>query len=313
MVMKFLSSEQIIRQRGSHETDADNISFSEVDLTRAFIPEHYTQLYYCEIYSDLTITQQIRYNQLFASRTNEQLMLFESGFTKRVMDNMLRLNMLNKDANLKQCLNILLREEETHYKMFLSLNEHCFPEIYSEKLYHFVVLSWFERLLMTIVCRHPQHLVSLLWLVLLMEEHAVRFSRDLIRHKDTGNLGRLESNFVLVHQAHLRDELGHVHIDANLIDFVLDNSSRRKKKINVILLKKLLKATLRPRSAGVNVIRQLVRECPELNANTSKLVHSVQSFKYDPCMFPMLQDDKEIPVTTMLLELYPEFENSLAI
>ena len=50
-----------------------------------------------------------------------------------------------------------------------------------------------------------------------------------------------------------------------------------------------------------------------LNANTSKLVRSVQSFKYDPCMFPMLQDDKEIPVTTMLLELYPEFENSLAI
>ncbi len=311
--MKLLTSKQIIQQRVKSDANTNRIQFTIVDRTRAFIPEQYTQLFFSDVYSELTNSQKLRYNQLFAARTNEQFMMFESGFTKHVMDNMLRLKMLSHEDDLKQCLNILLREEEKHYQMFRSLNQVCLPELYTDKPYQFLKLRWFERALLSVVCYYPQYLISLLWLVLLMEEHAVRFSKDLIKLNQTDNLGPLEPNFVLAHQAHLKDEMGHVHIDANLIDFVLDRSSRKKKQLNVILLKKLLQATLRPRHAGVNVVHQLVKECPELKIDSDRLIQAVSNFKYDPCLFPMFENPEQIPVTTSLFELYPEFEDSLSI
>jgi len=311
--MKILEPEHIVEQRRNRQEHSSVFRFTDVDRDRPFIPEQYTQLYHTDIYSELTYAQQLRYNQLFGVRTNEQFMLFESGFTNSVMGNILQHKMLDEKHSLKQCLNILLADEKKHYEMFRSLNVTCAPEIYNNSKYYFVRLSWFERGLLAVVSHYPQHIISLLWIVLLMEEHAVRFSVDLLKFKTTKNLGELEDNFVHAHTMHLKDEAKHVHIDANLIDFVLERSSKNKKAVNISLLNMLIKATLRPKHAGINVINKLVDEFPDLASKSSHLTGALRLFSYDPVMCSMLEDQSQIPMTMALLELYPEFEQALVI
>lgn len=312
--MKILTPENILKTRNKNDGITESIlEFTAVDMNKPFIPEKYTQLYHSDIYAQLNNDQKIRYNQLFGLRTNEQFMMFESGFTKKVVTNMLRLKMLNEKQSLVECLNILLEEENRHFLMFKELNKHSMPGIYKKRCYYFLKLSWLERIILSITCRYPQYLISLLWLVLLMEEHAVRFSKDVLTDSPAGGLGELESNFYLVHKLHLKDEAKHVHIDANLIDFVLERSSPAKKNVNVKLLNRLLKATLRPKHAGVNVIKQLVIDCPELESQSYELINEIRKFTYDPCMLPMLENSDHAPVTTALLDMYPEFEHALVM
>ena len=309
--MSILTPQQLIRQRANRAFSTAEVKFDDVDSDRPFMPEQYTQLYHTEFYGELSAPQRLRYNQLFGARANEQFMLFESGFTNAVMANLLRLDMIREKRLLSECLRILLEEEKNHCNMFMALNMKCMPELYQVKPYHFVKLSWFERALLALSCKYPQHLISLLWLVLLMEEHAVRFSKDVVKRVQTDTLGELEPNFVLAHQMHLKDEAGHVHIDANVIEFVLEQSSPRKKQVNVTLLKRLLQATLRPKRAGINVVRQLARERPELDNLSKYLVNAIREFSYDPCMMPMFEDRSNMPITMALLRIYPEFEQSL--
>jgi hypothetical protein len=309
--MSILTPAQLIKQRSNRAFSIADVEFGDVDSDRPFMPEQYTQLYHTELYGELSAPQRLRYNQLFGARANEQFMLFESGFTNAVMANLLCLKMIREKRLLSECLTILLEEEKNHFNMFMNLNVKCMPELYQVKRYHFIKLSWFERALLTLSCKYPQHLISLLWLVLLMEEHAVRFSKDVVKRVQTDTLGELEPNFVLAHKMHLKDEAGHVHIDANVIEFVLEQSSPRKKQVNVKLLKRLLQATLRPKHAGINVVRQLTRERPELDKLSKHLVDAIRGFTLDPCMMPMFEDRSNIPVTVALLQLYPEFEQSL--
>ena len=311
--MKLLTPKQIVAQRRSAGGNSAIADFSAVDLKQPFIHEHYTQLYHSDIYGVLNDTQRLRYNQLYGMRTNEQFMFFESGFTQRVMSMLLKSRDIDDPGTLKQCLNILLEEERRHYTMFYTLNKLSSPAIYSRRPYHFLRLSWLQQVVLAVTCRYPRQLLSLIWLVLLMEEHAVRFSRDMMKDKGTETLGELESNFLLAHRLHLQDEAGHVHIDANIIDFVLERSSVQKKLLNVRLLKLLLHATLKPRRAGINVIRQLIREHPQLQTQAGQLEHCIHALDVDPCLLPLLNDCSQRPVTTALLEMYPEFEQALVI
>ena len=319
--MRLLSPEEICKQRmgqrQGQRRQAGRLQagdlFSSVDPERPFIPEQYTQLYHSGYYTLLSDAQRLRYNQLYGTRTNEQFMYFESGFTRHVMQNLLKMKRFHGQTALCDCLHLLLQEEDAHFQMFQSLNMLSLPELYQQRSYYFLRLSVFERALLSLVCRFPQHLVCLLWLVLLMEEHAVRFSRDMLKNAASETLGPLERNFVLAHKLHLQDEAGHVHIDGNLIDFVLEQSSRSKKALNVKLLARLLRATLKPKHAGVRVLRHLVSEFPELSAHYSQLLKAIRGFDYDPVVTPMLANSDHIPVTTLLLGLYPEFEQSLAL
>lgn len=307
-MMKILSSKQILQMRGNPSDSPSDMCFSGVDSSRLFIPEQYTQLYHCDVYSLLSDRQKIRYNQLFAARTNEQFMLFESGFTNTIMENLLQAQVFKNHPALSDSLVLLLKDEERHFKMFRQLNQHCFPELYAVENYYFLNIPKLEILLLSLFCRYPHHLHALVWLVLLMEEHAVRFSKDVAKYATPFNL---ETNFVNVHRAHLKDESGHVHIDANVLDYLLTHSSSWKNTINRKLLYTLLRQTLKPKQAGLEVIKRLVVEFPELSNVSTKLMDSIRAFQYDPCMMPMFADRNMTPISQALLASYPDFEKAL--
>lgn len=195
--------------------------------------------------------------------------------------------------------------------MFRRLNQHCLPELYVDEHYLFLKIPHLERALLGLFCRYPHHIHALVWLVLLMEEHAVRFSRDLIQTTDSSDLGSLDNNFVNAHRAHLKDEARHVHIDADVLDYLLTQSTPRKRAINSWLLRILLQKTLKPKQAGLNVIKHLVLEFPELSTVSKQLINTVRSFKYDPCMMPMFANRNLTPISKALLDLHPDFEKAL--
>jgi hypothetical protein len=309
-MVKILTSEHTLQPQ-SIEDCGFEVRYSKVDSNRLFIPEQYTQLYHCDAYSLLSDQQKIRYNQLFAARTNEQFMLFESGFTKSVMESLLRADVFNNVDSISNSLILLLKDEERHFDMFRRLNQHCLPELYVDEYYLFLKIPNLERVLLKIFCRYPHHLHALVWLVLLMEEHAVRFSKDVIQNTGSRSMGSLDNNFVNAHKAHLKDEARHVHIDADVLDYLLTHSTPKKSAINSWLLKLILQETLKPKQAGLNVIKRLVLEFPELSNISKQLINAVRSFKYDPCMMPMFADRNLTPVSKTLLDLHPDFEKAL--
>ena len=57
----------------------------EVDLRRPWVPEHDTQLYFTPLYESLHFEHRLRYNQLFACRINEFIMMLEADLIDRLL------------------------------------------------------------------------------------------------------------------------------------------------------------------------------------------------------------------------------------
>jgi len=307
--MRRLTSPQIIKYRAAQQVSPDLI-FITPDKTRPFIPEQYTQLYHSKMYQILSSNQKLRYNQLYAARTNEQFMFFESGFTMSVIQNMMDKNISLANRELTICLSELLLEEQQHFHMFRNLNIVTEPQLYASNFYYFLQLNKWERIALSIAGRFPEQLLAMLWLVLIMEEYVVQFSKEMVGQEKSCKLGLFDENYVQVHQRHLKDEARHVHIDANLIDYVFEKTTGLKKKLNVKLLRYLLRATLRPRHAGLNVIQQLLKEFPELLPHAAGLRATVNDYTYDPCIFQMINNPTKLPLLHDLLETYPEFKQA---
>src|SRR5690348_9088432 len=56
-----------------------------VDSRRPFVPEEYTQLYFTPLYPALHFEHRLRYNQLFALRINEYVMMLEADLVERLL------------------------------------------------------------------------------------------------------------------------------------------------------------------------------------------------------------------------------------
>ena len=70
-----------------------------------------------------------------------------------------------------------------------------------------------------------------------------------------------------LHREHLKDEVRHLQIDGILVELCLDRTSRTRRVLNAALFKSMLGTVTRPTRAGsgVKVIRELVRQMPELS------------------------------------------------
>ena len=76
---------------------------------------------------------------------------------------------------------------------------------------------------------------------------------------------------------------------------------------NSFVTKRFLKEILTPKRAGINVIRHLVNEFPELLPLQEEMITSLRSFSVDPTIQYGEISREEAPLMNYLLELYPEF------
>ncbi len=278
-----------------------------IDLDRPLVPEHFTQLYHTSWYQRLDHAQRLRYNQLYGLRSNELFMLFEQGFTCRVVERLRDHCLERGKRELADCLEMMLREEERHHAMFHDFNRRYFPGGYDHSASLFTPSAAQEKGWMGWLMSASLLWPTLVWLILVLEEFSTAFSRMLLRTRSAGELGPLEASYVELHRLHLMDEAGHVHLDVYVIEELLSPPGRPRERAGGWLFRRLFRELLAPKHSGARVLGQLVREFPDLALNIEPMLAEVRALGQDRGMVTLLEDPGKMPIATALLQRYPGF------
>ncbi len=275
---RWLTAEHINRLAAdpAHCTRTDR--HLEVDSRCPFVPEDYTQLYYTPVYASLSFEHRLRYNQLFGLRINEYIMMLEADLVERLLTPLLRQAGVAADAALTQAMITMIEEERRHFAGFAALNRACRPDLYppgKDRL--FSRLPAWTKVMFGIVGALAGRFSFALWYLMAMEESSMALARDMGRRPETETLGLLDPAFVSVHREHMKDEARHLHIDARMIESCIGSGSRVGREINAWLFQSMLGGVTRlTRSgSGVMVIRQLVRDMPELAPREEEMIQAL--------------------------------------
>jgi hypothetical protein len=274
-------------------------AIARIDLTKPFVPEDYTQLYYTPIYQSLHREHRLRYNQLFGVRINEYIMMLEADLVRQLLSPLRRHRNVAGDVALVRCLDTMIAEEQHHYACFAALNRACCPALYAHEERHFSKLSWPLRGLFRAVGLLAGRLHFALWYLMAMEESSTALARDLSRHTVTETLGPLEPSFAAVHREHMKDEVRHLQLDGILIELTLQSAGPADRILNAALFKSMLGTITRPSrsGSGVKVIRQLVREMPELSCREGEMIDAVLALSHDQSFQASLFNRRAMPLT----------------
>lgn len=269
-----------------------------IDLRKPLVPEQYTQLYYTPIYQGLHYEHRLRYNQLFGVRINEYIMMLEADLVERLLAPLRHHRNVAGNAALVRCIDIMIEEERQHYRCFAALNRACFPQLYENSERYFSDLPWTTRALFAAVGLVAGRLTFALWYLMAMEESSTALARDLTRNRSTA-LGEIEPAFAAIHGEHLKDELRHLQVDGIVIDLCAARSGRTTRLLNAALFKSMLGAITRPTRAGsgIKVIRELVRQMPELAWREEQMIAEVLSLRSDTAFQASLFNRQAMPLT----------------
>jgi len=292
----------------ARENNSESFSPLTIDFSRPFIHEEFTQLSHTPGYQILNPEQQRRYNQLSGMSSNELFMMFESGFTNRMIKRLLKHKILKKDPILKQCLEIMLEEEKQHTEMFAAVNRKCMPNIYTDSSFYFTRSGVLDKIALWCLVHLPHHLLLVLWLVMIMEEFSNFISHRMIKQPDSDTLGPLDKTFIELHYRHLKDEARHVQIDANLIDRFAGEAGMLKRNSNASVLRYLMRQIMTPGRAGVAVIQYLINEFPDLTSRKTDLFQQLKQLKSDPGFTTAIRCSSEMRLTRLFMASFPEFE-----
>lgn len=304
--MKLLSARRIQELSTDPARCTRPFSMSPIDMSRPFIHEAFTPLYHTPLYTRLSDAQRLRYNQLSGMKVNEQFMLLERDFADRILAKLHRHPALATRPDMIACLSTMLKEEQCHHGMFRDLNQACLPEIYAHTDWYFSTLGHLEKLSIRLATSLYQHLTCLLWFLLAVEEYSVGLSRSMMRSSQTETLGRLEPTFQRVHAEHVKDEIRHVHLEAQLVEACCASRGKISRWINAHVFAGLMTYVATPHAA-VGVISHLATEYPELLPMKGELTASVLSLKHDKAYTHTLFNRFLMPHTFALFDTQPEF------
>lgn len=302
---RWLDAAQINRLAADPAHCANTDLVVTVDMRRPFVPEHYTQLYYTPIYASLHFEHRLRYNQLFACRINEYAMMLEGDLVQKIVRPLLAHPLVRKDEEMARAMQTMLEEEQRHYGAFAALNRACRPDLYTpSRDRYFSILSVWTKTMLDVAGFLAPHLSFALWQIMAMEESSLSLARDMMRNTETETLGPLDPGFVAVHAEHLKDEARHLHIDRALIDMLLPSSGAVGRRLNAWLFRAMLGAVTTPTRAGsgVKVIRQLVKEMPELADREREMIDAVVALKFDAAFQQSLFNRAIMPLTFNLFD-----------
>ena len=289
------------------------------DLSRPFMPEDQTQLYYAPSYARLSAVQRLRYTQLFALRVNEYIMLLEREFVDPVLKG-LRMNAaVAADPLLRRTLEGMLAEESRHYQAFAALNRRCAPAFYRQSDWHFMRLNPFERATLAVMQAGARWLPFALWIIVAMEESSIGLASAMARGASGGPLGPLDAHFVAVHREHAKDEARHIHIDVHLVRACLGSAPASWRTLNAKLFMAFMRDMTAPKATGTGarVVRQLVGEFPELAAWQDEMIadlvalrgdvtfqHSLFNRRLTPLAFALYDDEPALARLGRALKSY---------
>ncbi|MCP5155254.1 MAG: diiron oxygenase [Ectothiorhodospiraceae bacterium] len=265
-----------------------------------FVPDRFTQLHHTTAWSTLEPAVRRRYNRLYGVRCNEQFMLFESGFTARVVGRIAEHARRRGERELVVRLEGLLADEIRHHRAFDAFNRARMPEVCAAGPV-FTALPPRERAALDVAARTPALWPVLLWLVLALEEFSIAFAAMVCAAPG------IDPDYAALHAAHARDERRHVHLDAEVLTWLLGRAGRAARRVQAALFRRLLAEVVAPRRSGVAVIRRLCREFPPLAAHEAVMVGEVRALGQDRGVRDLLDDPRRMPTCAALARSHPEF------
>ena len=283
---------------------------SPPDLSLPFIPEDQTQLYYTPGYAMLDRAQKVRYNQLYALRVNEYIMMLERDFVDPVLKSLRRRAQQKGSPALRRALEGMLAEEERHYQAFVALNRRCAPHDYERVEAQFMRLRPYEHAVLHAMYAGARWLPFALWIIVAMEESSIGLATSMARHGE-GALGPLEPGFVAVHREHAKDEARHIHIDVHLVRACLATLPAGWRALNAKLFTAVMRDMTSPKAGGTGarVVRRLVAEFPELAPRERKLVEGLVALKDSEEFQRNLLNRKLAPLAFALYDDEPALAN----
>jgi len=291
---------------------------SPVDRTRPFLPEDQTQLYYTPGYRLLNFEQRLRYNQLFALRVNEYIMMLERDFVEPVLRSVRARAAQFGSAALVEALAAMREEEARHYEAFAALNRQCEPAAYAGSDHWFMRLKPYERLSLRAMQAGARWLPFALWIIIAMEESSIGLATAMLRAGETA-LGPLDLHFLAVHREHAKDEARHIHVDVHLVRACVHTLPRPWRRVNARLFLGFMRDMTAPKAdgTGARVVRRLLVEHPELAAHEAELIsglvalrddadfqHSVFNRRLNPLAFALFDEEPALADLGRVLKAY---------
>lgn len=309
--MDWLSLDKInsLASKPRHCTPAD--LSPKVDQHKPFVPEHHTQLYFTPIYQTLHYEHRLRYNQLFACRINEYIMMLEGDLVDRLLLPLMHHPSVRNDPALIEAMQTMIAEEKLHYANFAALNRACFPNLYSldqDRL--FSDLPAWTRAMFVVSGLLVSRLAFSLWYLMAIEESSMALAREVQASNKTETLGELDVGFSQVHIQHMKDEARHLHIDGILIDLCIGSQAPMRRKVNAAIFTRMLRGVITPtrRGSGARVIRQLVKEMPELQDREEEMIRSLIALKSNRAFQESLFNRKIMPLSFMVYDETKELD-----
>jgi len=308
---RWLPPETINRLAADPERRTPESLSPAVDVRRPFVPEHYTQLYFTPVYASLHFEHRLRYNQLFACRLNEYIMMLEADLVDRLLEPLTRHPAVRGDGDLVTAIRTMIAEEGLHYRNFAALNRACRPDLYPEGRDRlFSVLPLATRTLFGVAGLLASRLAFSLWYVMAIEESSMALAKDMMKSRQTETLGDLDPGFCEVHVQHMKDEARHVQIDGMLVDLCIGSQSAARRRLNAAIFTRMLTGVVTPTrgGSGIKVIRQLVRDMPELQDREEEMIRAVLALRHDRAFQESLFNRQIMPVTFGVFDATAELD-----
>lgn len=306
--MSVLSLERVAAIRADPERRTRLLEACGVDKSRPFLPEDQTQLYHTPAYRLLDREQRIRYNQLFALRVNEYIMMLERDFVEPVLDALRGRIARRGPPELLEALDAMHDEESLHYEAFAALNRQCEPEAYRRSDYWFMQLKPYERLTLRVMHAGARWLPFALWIIVAMEEYSIGLATSMRRAATTA-LGPLDPHFMAVHREHAKDEARHIHIDVHLIRTCLQGLPASWRHVNARLFMAFMRDMTAPKAngTGMRVVRRLIQEFPRLACHEAQFAADLVALRDDMTFQRSLFTRRSNPLAFELYDQEPAF------
>lgn len=271
-----------------------------IDTSRDYLPPPLTPLFHTPSYDTLDGAQRRRYNQLHAVYVNEQILFFEVALADNVLSALLR---LVPPAGLAADLRKFRDDEAAHATMFRDLNRRCAPQIYEAADFHFVRIGTGAGRLLGLVSRRPATFPLFVWLMLMLEERALYYAREMVRQRRA-----LEPTAVATHARHLRDEVHHVRWDQAILDWLWPRTSPTRRRLNALVFRWMVGEFFNaPKRAALLVLDALVAEFPELAPRRGRMAAELRALGTQPDYHRFLYARHIVPRTFERFDRWQEF------
>jgi hypothetical protein len=273
-----------------------------VDRSKFFVCPSLTPLYYTDLYADLSLSQQRRYNQLCAMGFNELIAFFEGSFASSVLGALAESGQQGHAEEWSQCLHRFLDDEAKHIRWWRELNRLSDPARYRDADSQIIKFSPALLRLLHAITSRPSQFPVVFWIMLALEERSLDISKRVIK----ADRKLIEPRYRLIYKQHLKDESRHVQMDWHLIGRFYGDRSKRTQNLNARLLSFMMgEFFLKPNRSAVRVVTQLAAEHVELARRLPDMIRQLKLLRRNPEYHAMMYSRSTTPILFSLFDRFP--------